>query len=496
MEIAGGFSLFSNYRLTVNGSQSIHDLSGLELDGDEDGNSGGNLVLETPWNLDFGDAPDTLSGTSNGDYQTLASDGGPSHMVVAGLFMGASVDDETTAVASPLADGDDSNGTDDEDAFAGQIGDLLEGTSPEFDIVVTNTTGNSAMLYGWIDYNGDGVFDTATEGASVAVPDGLTGSTVTLTFPTIPTGSTSETFARFRLSTDTAAENPIGHARDGEVEDHRLNIVSSPKVTEVLIGGSDWTTLFLQHIDPGRGLGHSIPVGSGDQLRPMPWGNIDQVHIVFDRDVAIAANQLEILGVNVSSYPFTLSYDSTTFTATMTLSTPFAADKLLVKLDDSISDATLGNLLDGEWDNPNDTSDPASSAFPSGDGTTGGDFEFRIDVLPGDVNQSGAVSSNDGFAALKRQFLDVASSDYLMTADIDGSGKIQSNDGFFSLQRQFIGLPAGTPNNPAVPAVALVAQALDSLHRDRNEVVNEDDDFESLIEDIVDDLVVNRKHGR
>ena len=50
--------------------------------------------------------------------------------------------------------------------------------------------------------------------------------------------------------------------------------------------------------------------------------------------------------------------------------------------------ARHGNFLDGEWADGVD-------AFPSGDGTAGGDFRFSLNVLPGDVNRNGFVSSTD-----------------------------------------------------------------------------------------------------
>ncbi len=328
---------------------------------------------------DFGDAPDTGAGTGAGNYETLSTDNGPVHTVVAGLRMGATVDEESIAQQSQCADGDDDispvaqnlpsgilynvqivgigggggAGTpsamfhqsftatkDGMDAvefrfaqydspsgfveiregaglggnllgtsntvpftsspskhsagplqivhfdlpstipltpgntytavyykvtgsnywFGGSSGDayaggqltsspnhpdwdawfivrqdlqddedglpepsfdlaLTEGTSPAIRVNVTNTTGSAAALYGWIDYNGNGVFENTTERASVSVPNGTTG-TVTLTFPAIPAGTAGTTYTRFRLSTDSAAANPTGAASDGEVEDY------------------------------------------------------------------------------------------------------------------------------------------------------------------------------------------------------------------------------------------------------------------------------------
>ena len=89
---------------------------------------------------------------------------------------------------------------------------LTVGAQPTLNVRVTNTTGAAATLYGWIDYNANGVFDNATERASVAVPNGTNNSSRRSRFPAVPTGFTGTTYARFRLSTDAAAANPTGAA--------------------------------------------------------------------------------------------------------------------------------------------------------------------------------------------------------------------------------------------------------------------------------------------
>ena len=111
------------------------------------------------------------------------------------------------------------------------------------DVNVTNNTGSDATLYGWIDYDGDGTFDNATERSSVPVPTGSTGATVTLVFPAVPwlSPAVTDTYARFRLSTDTAAANPTGAAADGEVEDHPVQITyASVADRHVFYDGSYW----------------------------------------------------------------------------------------------------------------------------------------------------------------------------------------------------------------------------------------------------------------
>ncbi len=179
---------------------------------------------------DFGDAPDAGLGTGSNDYNTLASDNGPSHTIVAGLFMGAGVDGELDGLPNGAAIGDDVDQAlpDDEDGLSHPAADLTLtiGEQPNVNVFVTNTTGSEATLYGWIDYNADGVFDNATERASVAVPDGTDADIATLMFPTVPSGFTGTTYARFRLSTDIAAADPTGVAADGEVEDYAVAITA------------------------------------------------------------------------------------------------------------------------------------------------------------------------------------------------------------------------------------------------------------------------------
>jgi hypothetical protein len=67
---------------------------------------------------DFGDAPDLGPGTGPGDYETLDSSGGPSHTVVAGLFLGATVDGDAGDLQNSRANADDLDAAlpDDEDS--------------------------------------------------------------------------------------------------------------------------------------------------------------------------------------------------------------------------------------------------------------------------------------------------------------------------------------------------------------------------------------------
>ena len=191
--------------------------------------------------FDFGDAPDTSPATGTNNYQTLAANGGPSHIIDASrttLFLGAGVDAELTAQQSAKANGDDRfvvGGRSDEDGvFTSWDLQGTVGASPTVILQATNRTGKTATLYGWIDFNRNGVFENATERTQLTVPTGTAAGRFTLTFPTALAGSAGATYARFRLSTDVAAANSTGVAKDGEVEDYQFSIQNRVKIPPVI----------------------------------------------------------------------------------------------------------------------------------------------------------------------------------------------------------------------------------------------------------------------
>ena len=173
---------------------------------------------------------DLAVGTALGDYNTLSTDNGPSHVVPATplIFLGKSVNTETEALPASSANGDDVDGAlpDDEDGVVSPI-DLLgtEGAAPTVTLLADNNTGSAGHLFTAGSITTKTVsLKNATERAQLPVPDGATGDRITLTFPTIPNVSAGQTYARFRLSTDTAAANATGAASDGEVEDYVFTI--------------------------------------------------------------------------------------------------------------------------------------------------------------------------------------------------------------------------------------------------------------------------------
>lgn len=71
-------------------------------------------------------------------------------------------------------------------------------------VTVVNESDGDAILYGWIDFDRDGLFSAEEAAASVIVPSAPGVQTVVLRFA-VPAGadfSPGETFLRLRLTTD------------------------------------------------------------------------------------------------------------------------------------------------------------------------------------------------------------------------------------------------------------------------------------------------------
>ena len=220
-----------------------------------------------------------------------------------------------------------------------------------------------------------------------------------------------------------------------------------PAVENVFVRSSSWLPSFPYYS------GYSIPVGSGAQLLTLPWVNIDQIKVVFSENVTIDRADLALSGVNTSAYNIsggTFIYDPVTFTAIWTLPVAIGSDRLMLRLNADGSSPiqdTAGNRLDGEWTNPPSTVPPAS-VFPSGNGTAGGDFLFRFNVLLGDVNRDGYVKTDDVLAILPNLNKGVGDSGYTAFIDVDGNGQIKTSDVLAVLPKLNTSLPAAEPTAP------------------------------------------------
>jgi hypothetical protein len=123
-----------------------------------------------------------------------------------------------------------------------------------------------------------------------------------------------------------------------------------------------------------------------------------------------------------------------------TLGSTVLNDKLRLFLDDA-----LVSGLDGEWLNSN-----AAESYPSGNGTAGGDFDFRINVLRGDADGNGAVNALD-LSVIKQRLNKTATNPgttgatYSPFADLDANGAINALDLSSARGRLNTRLPTADP---------------------------------------------------
>lgn len=158
-----------------------------------------------------------------------ASFGQALHEIVPGApYLGDVEPDEDSLTTDVNAAGDDENGVDDEGGvFAFPV--LVQNTkSYDTNVFASNPSDNNATLAGWIDFDGNGFFDT-DEYATATVVAGTVNGKYKLNWPDL-TGISSSfagtTYARFRISTSLlSADASTGVVADGEVEDYALQIL-------------------------------------------------------------------------------------------------------------------------------------------------------------------------------------------------------------------------------------------------------------------------------
>lgn len=172
--------------------------------------------------LDFGDAPNSY-GTSLPD--------GARHGIVDGLSIGPAPDRDVDGYPSIDADGDDLNQLVNDEEGVLQTTPLSPAASANFEVTLTNTTGSSAYLQGFIDFNQDGDFDDAGEKflSDRRINSGVTNVIYSIAADVPADAPTGDTYLRFRLS-ETAGLGASGFAGTGEVQDHLVTILNGSEI--------------------------------------------------------------------------------------------------------------------------------------------------------------------------------------------------------------------------------------------------------------------------
>ena len=194
-------------------------------------NNDGTMCPNAAVNIDFGDAPDVSSTNGPNDYNTLLANNGPRHQIRNGLYLGHLITGENDAYQNADATGDDLLLDVQDDSLTTPLTPISTPASTySLAVEVTNNTGEDANLYGWIDFNQNGLFEESEAVTAVVPSIGL--QTINLTF-NVPGGGAvigGHTFVRLRLTTDNLTnsgtniqdDRSVGPASDGEVEDYIL----------------------------------------------------------------------------------------------------------------------------------------------------------------------------------------------------------------------------------------------------------------------------------
>ncbi|WIH25214.1 GEVED domain-containing protein [Photobacterium damselae] len=235
---------------------------------------------------DYGDAPDSGVGIGTGNYRTLLADNGPFHDTSAtDIYVGTTPPDtDLDGLPSTNADGDDLDGTDDEDSLG--VTQLYEtSTTFSYNQLVNNSSGSDAYLYAWVDWDNSGTFDKdefveggVSAGDPIVIPTGSSNVGTSMLWSTLPAlSSMDEYYLRVRISDQILTDSATGSDEDprsfgdggvGEVEDQILTVEIEPSLPQLLCAtsqqtetGAEITTLSNYNDNPADGFSGTSIVG-------------------------------------------------------------------------------------------------------------------------------------------------------------------------------------------------------------------------------------------
>ena len=270
-------------------------------------------------------------------------------------------------------------------------------------------------------------------------PNLLTGSQ-TLTSPdnnTFTLGNLSSLDAlggTYTLKFTAAGSNVVdgtGTPTSADATSIFIVVPTAPEVSAIYVSGTAWQQSFLNYLANNNlgdsQLGYRL-MGGPNQFGSLPWVNINTVAVAFSRDVNINTANLALVGSSDLAAPAALStatysYNSTTHVAKWVYHDSLPLDKYLLSIPSaSVTSVASGQSLDGEFING------SGALLPSGDTNAGGNFNFRFNILPGDVDQNGVVTGVDG-SSVRQHFLQfTTTAGYNPLYDTYGKGAITGLD--------------------------------------------------------------------
>ncbi len=187
------------------------------------------------------------------DFSDYSAFGSASSTTVSTIKIGALTDSETVITANTTATGDDITNLADEDGVTLPVS-LVTGASGSFTVNVTNTSGASAFLNAWIDFNGNGVLTDAGEqvAANTVIATGTSNSNKTVSFTVPATATSGKVGVRVRL-TSTSTPGSTGLSGNGEVEDNLVLICPAITISPTSLPSAAVGAAFTQTLTSSGG---------------------------------------------------------------------------------------------------------------------------------------------------------------------------------------------------------------------------------------------------
>ena len=223
---------------------------------------------------------------------------------------------------------------------------------------------------------------------------------------------------------------------------------------------------YLAAQNPNNAGGYSIPVGSGAQLLPLPWTNIDEIKVTFNENVTVDSDgpdarrrqyaELQRGRRDVRLQRGHLHRHLDAARGHPGRQAPAGTQRRRQRPDPGRPGQPVGRRVDQPGDHQQHGHQPVSLGQRH---ARQRNFLFRFNVLPGDVNQDGYVQALDGLLVRGALGSAAGQGNYSIFKDVNGDGDVLSSDGLLVLGRLGTSLPAGQPVAASFPAIAKPAAA-------------------------------------
>jgi hypothetical protein len=263
---------------------------------------------------------------------------------------------------------------------------------------------------------------------------------------------------RLRRSVFEALENRLMLAGDSGRQVFTSPEAVAPSVSQALVSSPVFGSRFADHlVSMGLGTEGGFLRVSSSSLSTFPW-TLDRIRVKFTEDVDVVMGDIAIHGVTSPTIqPVAFQYDPLKYEATWILPV-VTKDKLDFTLSNHIQSKLTGQFVDGV-SNDKDPSSP---------------FVFSLNVLVGDTNRNGLVTSVDVNPIRDSLFSAIGSSNYNIYNDTNGDGRITSVDVNQVRSNLFSRLPIGSP-------VSATGKLKPSLSRLDSISIDEDSGMQTIL---------------